>query len=292
MKTARLLVVDDTPENIDILVTLLTDYDIAVALDGESALDAATAKPFDLILLDIMMPGIDGLSLCRRLKAGETTRDIPIIFVTAKTDENSIEAAYGAGGDDYVTKPFRPREVLARVKLLLERASYLKQLEFLSSYDPMTGLYNRRKFFELGHACFTRSDTAVVVGAIMDIDHFKAVNDTYGHPAGDEVIRRVAATLATALPPSVILGRIGGEEFAVVGGFGNIQEATALLEQCRQAVEILEIPYGDDTIHCTLSCGSACKGMKLDTLDTLLNEADHALYEAKGGGRNRHIVRT
>jgi len=245
-----------------------------------------------LILLDIVIPAPDGLTVCRRLKADRATRDVPVVFITAKTDENSIEAAYDAGGDDYITKPFKPREVLARVKLQLERSSYLKQLEFLAAHDPMTGLYNRRKFFELGHACFALAEEPVIVGAVIDIDRFKSVNDTYGHPAGDEVIRRVAAVLAATLPPAVILGRIGGEEFGVVGCFAHEAEAAALFERCRGAVEGLEILFEAHTLRCTISSGSACANAEYDTLDKLLNEADRALYEAKGGGRNRHIART
>ena len=289
---ATILAVDDTPTNLDILVDLLAGYDVAVAIDGKSALALAEANPVDLILLDIMLPDIDGFAVCSQLKADPKTRDIPIIFITAKNDETSIENAYDAGGDDYVTKPFKPREVLARVRLQLERAEHLKQLEYYATRDPMTGLYNRRKFFELAQACFMQKDGGLTVGAILDIDHFKRINDTYGHPAGDAVIRRIGRTVAALLPETAVFGRIGGEEFGIVGRFDDRETAMRLFERCRADVEALEIAYADETIRCTISNGMACKSDRIDTLDKLLAEADRALYEAKGDGRNRLIVRT
>jgi diguanylate cyclase (GGDEF)-like protein len=289
---STILVVDDTASNLDLLVELLGDYEVSVSLDGVTAMEIARSQKIDLVLLDIMMPDPDGFSVCAALKADPQTCDIPVIFITAKTDENSIELAYDAGGDDYVTKPFKPREVLARVKLQLERADHLKQLDFLASRDPLTGIYNRRKFFELAQRCFERGEEPEIIGAIIDIDHFKQINDTYGHPAGDEVLRGVSATLSAQLPPSVIFGRIGGEEFGLVGRFGDREDARALFERCRRAIEALEVAYGGNVIRCTISNGMACRNERFDTLDKLLSEADRALYDAKGGGRNRLIVRT
>lgn len=289
---STILIVDDTPTNLDILVDLLQGYGVAVALDGRTALAFAEENAVDLILLDIMLPDIDGFTVCSKLKSDPATRDIPIIFITAKTDENSIERAYDAGGDDYVTKPFKPREILARVKLQLERAKHIRQLEFLASRDPMTGLYNRRKFFELAQVCFQRDNALLTVGAILDIDHFKMLNDTYGHPAGDEVIRCIGTLLLSQLPESSVFGRIGGEEFGFIGRFETGMDAIALFEQCRQAVENLEVTFEGSVIRCTVSNGIACKNERYNTLDKLLAEADRALYEAKGDGRNRLIVRT
>lgn len=292
MSDTTILIVDDTPANLDILVDLLSGYTIAVSLDGSTAIKIAKDRKIDLILLDIMMPPPDGFAVCKALKAATQTRAIPIIFITAKTDEASIEEAYNVGGDDYVTKPFKPREVLARVRLQLERSEHLKQLEFLASRDPMTGIYNRRKFFELAQKCFETDNNSLMVVAIIDIDYFKRINDLHGHPAGDEVIRRISETISDLLPPSVIFGRIGGEEFGLAGRYAHEEEALALFESCRQAVESLEILYNATVIRCTISNGTACNNRRYNTLDIFLAEADRALYEAKGGGRNRLIART
>lgn len=287
-----IMIVDDISANIDILMELLGGYEVSVAIDGTTAIELARTRPIDLILLDIVMPNLSGLEVCRTLKADPQTRSIPIIFITAKTDENSIEEAYDAGGDDYVSKPFKPREVLARVKILLERAQSLKKLEYLASHDPMTGIYNRRRFFELAEHCFTQTQPMVMIAAILDIDHFKRVNDTFGHPGGDEVIRHIGATLSRLLPPSIVFGRLGGEEFGFVGRFSSKNEALTTFERCYRGVKEVCVCFNTQTIRCTTSTGLAFKHDGTDTLDSLLMEADHALYEAKGGGRNRLIVRS
>ncbi len=288
---ATLLVVDDTPTNIDILVDLFEAYTVAVSLDGLTAIEMVQNMSIDLILLDIMMPGLDGFEVCKRLKEDPKTRDVPVIFITAKTDEESIEAAYDAGGVDYVSKPFKPREVLARVRFQLERAEHIRQLEFFATRDPMTGIYNRRMFFKLAKELFKSTPENTLFGVILDIDHFKKVNDTYGHPAGDTVIREVAQSVFETLPSETIFGRIGGEEFAIFGTFISKNAAFDHVEQCRKAVERLHITHKGVTLHCTISTGIACKSSRLSTLDLLLNEADTALYEAKGRGRNKSIFR-
>ena len=178
-KTKTILIVDDTKTNIDILLELLSDnYDVLVALNGKSAIEIVKEDKIDLILLDIMMPEMDGFEVCEILKADTKLQDIPIVFITANVDEDSIERAYEIGGADYVTKPFRPRELLARVKLQLENKCLLEELRFIASYDEMTGIYNRREFFRLSKAEFKKNkkDLSAVM---IDIDKFKNVNDTY-----------------------------------------------------------------------------------------------------------------
>jgi len=166
-----ILIVDDTESNIDILLELLSEYDLAVATDGLSAIEIANNEDIDLILLDIIMPEMDGYDVCNSLKLSAKTKDIPIIFITAKTDENSIEKAYDIGGIDYVTKPFKPKELLARVKRELKLTFLIHNLNYLASHDPMTGIYNRRKFFELATKLFKTSTELFVV--MIDIDKFK-----------------------------------------------------------------------------------------------------------------------
>ena len=146
MKNKTILVVDDTISNLDIMGVILDKYDVMDATSGKDALEILDEEQIDLILLDIMMPDMNGYEVCEILKANPKTKDIPIIFITAKTDENSIEKAYDVGGIDYVTKPFKPKELLARVKTQLHVQNLQNELRVLASTDPMTKLYNRRYF--------------------------------------------------------------------------------------------------------------------------------------------------
>ncbi|MFA6137548.1 MAG: diguanylate cyclase [Sulfurimonas sp.] len=292
-KKRTILAVDDTETNIDILLNLLgDDYDITVALSGESALEIANTEPLDLILLDIMMPQMDGYEVCEILKANDKTKDIPVIFITAKTDEDSIEKAYEVGGIDYVTKPFKPRELTARVKTQLNLKFLIEDLEFIASYDQMTGIYNRRKFFELAEKRFELNADDMYV-AMIDIDKFKLINDTYGHPTGDAVINKVTQTIGEHLDSESIFGRLGGEEFAIVCNNKSLDEITKKLELIRTAVSSFELCSDNNkNIKCTISTGYAKAKSETKNLDALLKEADIALYEAKGSGRNRIIFRS
>lgn len=290
-KPETILIVDDTEANIDILVGLLKHYDILVALDGETALSIVAEEQVDLILLDIIMPEMDGFEVCQRLKSNADTADVPVIFLTAKTDEESIELAYDTGGIDYVTKPFKPKELLARVKNQLKIKQLISHLEQLSSYDQMTGIYNRRKFFECAEALFLQEGPHVC-GMMMDIDKFKDINDSFGHPVGDKVIKQVAQCISNSLPDHAVLGRIGGEEFAVFMNF-PWQQACDLLEDIRVAVSQISIDTDQgQTIQFTLSGGLARVNSHHTSVEQVLQIADEALYEAKGAGRNKSIFRS
>jgi two-component system glycerol uptake and utilization response regulator len=287
-----ILIIDDSKLNIDILLGMLSGYDIVVALDGLSGIEIAVREKIDLILLDILMPEMDGFQTCQALKRDERSRHIPIIFITARNDEDSLEQAYDIGGIDYVTKPFKPKEVLARVKTQLQVRSLIDRLERLSSYDQMTGIYNRRKFFELAKARFT-DDRQHIYAMMLDIDHFKAINDRHGHPVGDRVIRAVAQKISDKLEgQEVILGRLGGEEFAILADFTSLELARQQGETLRHSIENLNISTDDDDpLSVTISVGIARARPHQRQLDELLKEADDALYEAKGSGRNRAIFR-
>lgn len=287
-----ILIVDDTKTNIDILLNLLGErYDIVVALDGESALETLEESSVDLILLDIMMPNIDGYEVCSRLKSNEMTSDIPVIFLTARDDEDSIERAYEIGAIDYITKPFKPIELLARISTQLRVKELIEHLNFISSYDEMTGIYNRRKFFELSEKKFTqnRNDMYAVM---IDIDKFKNINDSYGHPMGDTVIKLITKTISKHLPDDAIFGRLGGEEFCIVCNHSSSGGIIENIEMIREAVENLEIISDNgESIKFTISEGVAKASQETKKLDELLKNADIALYEAKGLGRNRVIFR-
>ncbi len=287
---ATILVVDDTETNIDILLGLLDDYDVIVATDGQSALDIVKEDDIDLILLDIMMPGMDGYEVCAQIKNGK--KDIPIIFITAKLDEDSIEKAYEVGGDDYITKPFKPRELIVRIKTQLKVKHLINHLEYIGTHDEMTGIYNRRKFFELAHDKF-ENGVGGLYAIMMDIDKFKAVNDSYGHAMGDEVIKLVTKTISQHLLVGAVLGRLGGEEFAIVCNSLSSNVVKQNMEDIREAIENLELmSENNESIKFTISEGISKATLETKNLDDLLQEADEALYEAKGSGRNRVIFRT
>ncbi|MCD6292820.1 MAG: diguanylate cyclase [Deltaproteobacteria bacterium] len=286
-----ILVVDDTVANLDILVGLLDDYDVIEAAGGSEALEIVVEEEIDLILLDIMMPGMDGYEVCRRLKENEKSSTIPIIFITAMSDEDAIEEAYDTGGVDYVTKPFKPKELLARVKIQLAHQEMIERLEFMASHDPMTGIYNRRKFFELANRKFSES-TENLYAAMMDIDKFKKINDTHGHSTGDRVIKAVTAVIGENIDEDSILGRLGGEEFAVVCCHPDQKCVVERLESIREKIEQLEIrSEKGEIVSCTISEGVAKADKSTRNLDELLQRADEMLYKAKGSGRNRAVFR-
>ncbi|WP_321777538.1 diguanylate cyclase [Sulfurimonas sp.] len=286
-----ILIVDDTKINIDILLDLLSDYDVAVAIDGKSAIEIATGECPDLILLDLMMPEMDGFEVCEILKSKDDTKDIPIVFITAKTDEDSIERAYEVGGIDYVVKPFKPRELLARVKTQLKLKELLEHLEFIASHDEMTGIYNRRKFFYEANKKFEDSKEGLFA-VMIDIDHFKSINDSYGHPLGDKVIKLITSTIAENILKDCIFGRIGGEEFALLCRENYKDELVNNIESVRRSIEKLEIiSDSKKSVKFTISNGIAQADANTKNLDELLKEADIALYKAKDCGRNKVVFR-
>lgn len=284
-----ILAVDDKVENLDILSALLADYEVRDVTDASSALRVLQETSVDLILLDIVMPDIDGFELCTRLQAEERTRSIPIIFISAMSDEEAIQRAFEIGGKDYVTKPFRPLELLARVKTQLQLKFLMERLHFLAFHDPLTGIHNRRRFFELATELFESPGDLMAV--MLDIDHFKRINDTHGHGIGDRVLKQVATTIASRLPPEAIFGRLGGEEFAILLPNQRSMDLVPALEAIRQAIADLVIPTALGGIGCTISCGVYQRDYTTHNIDELLYRADQALYEAKGTGRNRVIFR-
>jgi len=287
-----ILVIDDTATNIQILVELLDDtYDVIVATDGRTALEIADEELPDLILLDIIMPFMDGFEVCKQLKENPKTKNIPIIFLTAQTDEESIEKAYEVGGNDYVLKPLKPKELMARVKTQLELQRSIKNLEYLSSYDSMTGILNRRKFFELAKISFeTKKEDLFAV--MIDIDNFKNINDVHGHAAGDIVIKTIVSKIADMLPEESIFARLGGEEFVIVCNYEDEKKLFDLLEEIRNSIKDLTLNIENHLIRFTISMGIAQYKETFVIIDDLLKEADAMLYKAKETGRDKVIFRT
>lgn len=289
-KIQTILVVDDTDANIDILVELLSEYDVLVATDGQGAIEIANEEKVDLILLDVMMPIMDGFETCQILKSKQQTKDIPIIFITAKSDEDSIEYAYDIGGIDYVTKPFKPKELIARVKTHLQTKMLIENLEYISSHDSMTGLHNRRYFMEFADGIIKHSirQKQPLSLLMIDIDKFKHINDTHGHNVGDIVIRHISDRLRSSVRESDVVARIGGEEFVILLPNTGEENAVFLAEKIRETVEAHKVELEKETIAATISVGVCELDADLKPgLETLLKDADEALYVAKNSGRNQ-----
>jgi len=295
MSIKNILIVDDTPANLDILCELLSEYEITVSTSGEDALEIVEEEQIDLILLDIMMPEMNGFEVCTKLKANQQTKEIPVIFITAKTDEDSIEIGYEIGGNDYITKPFKPKELLAKVKRELKLQDLQNELKILASTDSMTKLYNRRHFTDMSiHTLELSKRNAQNLSIIMlDIDKFKTVNDTYGHKVGDDVIISLAKKLRFLQRKSDIVCRFGGEEFVILLPNTTKDDASFVAQNIRKEIENSTILLEDKReLNFSISLGvSDIDIQNENNIEAGLKRADDALYEAKEGGRNRVCVK-
>ena len=297
-KKQTILIVDDQPTNIQALAKLLkSEYRIQVASNGQKALDIARSVDApDMMLLDVQMPDIDGYEVCRQLKSDPHTSKILIIFVTGRDSVSDEEKGFKLGAVDYISKPFYPVIVRARVRTHMDLKIKTDLLEQISMLDGLTGIPNRRYFNEQfakesGRALREKQPFSVVM---MDIDQFKPYNDNYGHGGGDECLQKVARTLAGAVArPTDMVARYGGEEFMALLPGTDAAGARVLAEHFRQSVESLALSheYSDVAKVVTLSLGTATlqPGGTLEDVATLLKRADGALYRAKASGRNRVV---
>lgn len=305
------LIVDDEPSNIHALANLIKqDYQIRVAPNGSKALEiAGEENPPDLILLDVMMPEIDGYEVCRRLKDDPKTRNVPVIFVTALDAAVDEEKGLNLGASDYITRPFQPAVVRARVRNQASLKVKTDMLETLAMQDGLTDIPNRRFFEERFSEELKRAERGGHALSIlmMDIDSFKSYNDNYGHGAGDDCLRRVARTLKSSLErPMDLVARYGGEEFVVLLPETDAEGAQYVGEKLNKAVESQGIVHEKPDVApvVTISVGAAtCSNEAVVQAPTdqtstdndgfrnkklaLQRAADQALYQAKQLGRNR-----
>ena len=304
----RVLVVDDLPDNVEILRVRLESrgYAVATAANGEEALAAVRADPPQLILCDVMMPGIDGYEVARRIKQDGQLPFIPIILVTALGETEHIVQGLNTGADDYIAKPYHFQELEARVRAMLrikrlqdeldqknrELEVANKRLRKLSVTDGLTELFNHRHVHELLHEEFERSRRSQEPLAVVmiDLDRFKAINDTYGHPTGDVVLFETARILKDTAREIDMVGRYGGEEFIAILPNTDEAEGARFAERVRKAVEAHL--YRDEATEIRMTCSSGVASFPADgvlTPEELLKSADEALYVAKESGRNRVV---
>jgi len=290
-----ILIVDDTPTNIQVLAeALLADYRVKVATSGKAALEVVAKKGApDLILLDVMMPDMDGYEVCRRLKQDPKTSGIPVIFVTAKNEVSDEEHGLQLGAVDYITKPFHLSIVRARLQNHLKLKMMTDLLETMAWFDSLTCIPNRRRFDDALDTEWKRAQrTGTSLSLILvDIDHFKEYNDHYGHGAGDACLKRVASVLAASVTRAGdLVARYGGEEFVLLIPETSSKGARLLAEQLCHGVEEQQISHEQSSasIWVTISVGYASATPGPDgNPSTLLEEADRMLYQAKNAGRNR-----
>jgi diguanylate cyclase (GGDEF)-like protein len=292
----KILLVDDAPENIRMLRNLLKDdARLLFATSGLDALATARVEEPDLILLDVLMPGLDGYEVCRRLKSAPETRDIPVIFITGLIDETDESRGLELGAIDYITKPFTPGIVRMRVQnhLALRRVTRELQLanaelQRLATTDALTGVNNRRHFFhqvveEIDRMRRYRHRAAVFM---LDLDHFKQLNDTHGHDIGDRALAEAAAVVRQTLRTHDLFARTGGEEFAGFLPETSVEAAVNVCERVRERIAGIEIAASSGTVRFTASIGVAAVEIDSDTPESALKRADHAMYEAKRKGRD------
>lgn len=292
------LIVDDAPTNVKLLANALRhEYRVKVAICGEDALQGAQLDPQpDLILLDVMMPEMDGYEVCRRLKSDPVTQSIPVIFVTARDTDEDQELGFNLGCVDYITKPFSIPIMKARIRTHLRLKRQTDALERLSHIDQLTGLANRRQLattFEMEFKRAAREGMPLSI-LIVDIDHFKDYNDHYGHGAGDVCLCQVASSLMNSLSrPGDLVTRYGGEEFVVILPATDSADAYALGERLRENIVQLNLPHAFSSAASVVSVSiggtTADLPSDLDSLESLLERADRMLYRAKQMGRNRTV---
>lgn len=289
----HVLVVDDEKVNCNVLVSLLDDYKVIVAKNGEQALERAYANPPDIILLDVVMPGMNGYEVCEKLKQDKRTASVPVIFVTVKATIDEEAQGLKMGAVDYISKPFSPAIVQARVANHIQLKQQRDLLESLNITDCLTGISNRRHFDQsLSNNWQASCRTDSLISLLMiDIDHFKEYNDSNGHHAGDACLTKVAKALDGQKERELDqVCRYGGEEFAVILPYTDLDGAKLIAERMLSAVRKLEIPHTGSSAAeiVTISIGAACTQAGKDhTLEQLIKQADEALYRAKSAGRNR-----
>ena len=291
----KILIIDDSSVQANMLKAILVEeYDITLAHTAEAGLRHARDGDFSLILLDVVMPGMDGFGLLKLLQEEVVTQHTPVILITSLVALEHEERGLTLGAVDYITKPYHPAIVKARVNTHIKLYHYRMQIAHQAMVDPMTGVANRRGYDE----CYLNKwNDAIrlkvpITLCMMDIDKFKVYNDTFGHPAGDKVICSVAQTASVHLRRNTdFFARYGGEEFVSIIMGGTARENMNHIVRLRRAIEALRIPHSPEVSPwVTVSIGGITVVPKQgDSYDTYLKIADTMLYDAKRFGRNQVV---
>lgn len=295
----KVLAAEDNPVFQTLLASMLTKwgYEVLSVGDGNEAWEMLQSDDsLRMVILDWMMPGIDGVELCRRIRAAAREPYIYILLLTARTESQDLIEGMDAGADDYLTKPFNTQELRVRLRAgrrILELQEELLEareaLRIQATHDCLTGILNRASILErlrneLSRGAREKQSTAVL---LLDLDHFKQVNDTRGHMIGDAVLREATQRMKSAIRRYDSVGRYGGEEFLVVLPVSSDAEASQVAERVRQAVASEPYRAGNDSFSVTCSIGLCWrKSPYVHDADQMVREADTALYQAKNRGRN------
>ncbi len=306
---ARILVIEDSPTQAKSIVEMLEDTGFSAfwAEGGVQGLKMARIEEPDLILLDVMMDDMDGYSVCRWLKVHEATKNIPVIMLTVKGEVEDRVEGLNVGADDYLPKPFNESELEARIyaalrskmarEKLKKRNAELEEMfhkvEYMAMTDALTSLYNRRRFCDVLYREFAsakRYDNHLSC-IMMDIDHFKNINDQYGHPAGDEVLKEIAMLLLSILREVDLAARYGGEEFSVLLPHTSKESAKVAADRIMNAIRRSKIDIGTQKFYITVSMGIASvEDIDSGDAEELIRCADAALYDAKKSGRDQIVI--
>jgi diguanylate cyclase (GGDEF)-like protein len=293
VQTPTILVVDDESAIREVLAVLLAPLgNVELLESGEEALQKLESSLPDLILLDVNMPGMDGYEVCRRLKGNPVTASVPVIFLTALDTNENEELGLEVGATDFIRKPFSPQVVVARVSNALKLQAAARQMARMVTIDSLTGAFSRRHFLDMGHKELRRSKRYrhPVCVLMIDFDHFKSINDNYGHSGGDDALVQTVAAMHSKLRAEDTLARIGGEEFAVIVPQTNVAGAIQMAERLRCVVSEMVVESAGQQLSVTISVGVAeCRAGE-SRIDEALKRADEALYKAKELWRNRVVA--
>lgn len=281
-KKPLILIVDDNQQNLQMLGSILKDhgYRPAVAQNGIKALEFVQKKQPDMILLDIMMPDMDGIEVCQHLKKQECTQKIPVIFITALFETSEKLKAFKVGGVDYITKPFVAEEVLARINVHIELKKALEKLEKMSITDELTGVFNRRFAYEIlaKQIEMANKECYSFIICYVDVDNLKKINDTYNHAEGDKLINIIVNSLKGVISASDYLFRMGGDEFLILFPKIKRQDAHNLIEATR--IELNQQQIGGIPIDFSFGI-SESHAQEKRSPDELIRMADASMYEVK-----------
>jgi len=292
----KILVVDDEDETAQVLRDWYKDQPIEIleAKDGEEGIRRTVGERPDIVLMDLMMPGTNGFEASRRLKADPATAGIPVILLSARREPQTKREGFDAGIDQYVEKPFDLGEMDARIRSEIAKSKTYKKLQVEATVDEKTGLANYRVFYTKLREEWERSERyghplSIVM---LDLDDFKRVNDSVGHPAGDRVLREFAVLLSGGARGTDLAARYGGEEFAMILPHIDRDQAERVAERVRAAVADFNFLEPDHTRRVTVSAGVAtyAPGLNIASAEQLVAAADRALYAAKKAGKNRVVV--